>query len=143
MKRIQIMLTALFLGLFFVNTAAAQAAASGVVKKKATVAAVAEKIETFQVLGNCGMCKKTIEKAALAAGAKTAAWNLDADLLTVVFDPAKTTLDALQKAVAQSGYDNAGYKAPDAAYNGLHGCCQYDRSGAPGTAKSCEAEKGN
>ena len=30
----------------------------------------------FKVLGNCGMCKKTIEKAALGAQAATAVWLL-------------------------------------------------------------------
>jgi len=114
-------------------------AQSGMVKKaaKATTAQT-EKTETFLVLGNCGMCQRIIEKAALGAGAAKANWNEDTDQLTVTYDPAKTSADAVQKAVALSGYDNAGYKAPDAVYNNLHGCCQYDRTGAPGTAKSCE-----
>lgn len=114
-------------------------AQSGMVRKTAKTAAVqSEKTETFLVLGNCGMCQRIIEKAALGAGAAKANWDVDTDQLTVVFDPAKTSADTIQKAVAQSGYDNAGYKAPDAVYNDLHGCCKYDRSGAPSTAKSCE-----
>lgn len=114
-------------------------AQSGMVKKATkTVTAQTEKTETFLVLGNCGMCERIIEKAALSAGAATASWDVDTDQLTVVFDPAKTSTDAIQKAVAQSGYDNIGYKAPDAVYNDLHGCCKYDRTGAPSTAKSCE-----
>ena len=91
----------------------------------------------FKVLGNCGMCKKTIEKAALGAGATTATWDMNTDLLAVTFDEKKTTTDAIQKAVARAGYDNAGYKADDKAYNNLHGCCQYDRTGAAGGTKSC------
>lgn len=114
-------------------------AQSGMVKKSAkTTTAQSEKTETFLVLGNCGMCQRIIEKAALGAGAVKANWDVDTDQLTVVFDPAKTSADVIQKAVAQSGYDNVGYKAPDAVYNDLHGCCKYDRSGAPSTAKSCE-----
>ena len=115
-------------------------AQSGMVKKttkSATMVAV-EKTETFLVLGNCGMCQRIIEKAALGAGAAKASWNEDTDQLTVVFDPAKTSADAIQKSVALAGYDNVGYKAPDAAYDGLHGCCQYDRTGVPDTAKSCD-----
>ncbi|NUN99453.1 MAG: copper chaperone [Saprospiraceae bacterium] len=106
-------------------------------KKKTT--AVSEKLETseFMVLGNCGMCEKIIEKAALSAGAATAEWDVKADLLKVTFNAKKTSTDAIQKAVALAGYDNAGYKADDAAYNKLHGCCKYDRTGAAGGAKSC------
>ena len=112
------------------------AAQNGMVKK--TAAAVSsEKTETFTVLGNCGMCKSTIEKAAAKAGASKAVWDTDTDQLTVSFDPAKTSVDAIQKAVALSGYDNVGYKAPDDAYEKLHACCHYDRGGAPSTAKSC------
>jgi periplasmic mercuric ion binding protein len=136
MKLLQITLLAACASLFFNNCTNAQ---NGMVKKTATATASLQ-TETFQVLGNCGMCKKTIEKAAAKAGTATANWDVDKDLLTVSFDPAKTSADAVQKSVAQAGYDNVGYKAPDAAYNGLHGCCQYDRSGAPSSAKSCEAE---
>ncbi len=95
----------------------------------------------FMVLGNCGMCKKTIEKAALGTGATTAVWDQKTDMLTVSFDTQKTSADAIQKAVALSGYDNAGYKASDEAYNNLHGCCQYDRTGAAGGTKSCTDSK--
>lgn len=95
----------------------------------------------FKVLGNCGMCKKTIEKAALGAGATTATWDMNTDLLAVTFDEKKTTTDAIQKAIAKAGYDNAGYKADDNAYNNLHGCCQYDRTGAAGGTKSCTDNK--
>ncbi len=33
------------------------------------------KTETIKVWGNCGMCEKKIEKAALKAGASTAEWS--------------------------------------------------------------------
>lgn len=116
--------------------AVALPAQTGMVKKTAKAAAT-EQTETFLVLGNCGMCQRIIEKAAIAAGASKATWDVDNDQLTATFDPAKTSADAIQKAVALAGYDNVGYKAPDAVYNDLHGCCKYDRSGAPSVAKSC------
>lgn len=115
-----------------------QAQGEGMVKKKTRTIATTE-TQTFVVLGNCGMCKKIIEKAAQDAGSTSAAWNVENDMLTVVFDPAKTSTDSIQKLVAQSGYDNASYKAPDAVYHKLHGCCQYDRTGAAGGVKTCEA----
>ena len=35
----------------------------------------AQKSEEIKVWGNCGMCKKVIETAALKAGASTASWS--------------------------------------------------------------------
>jgi periplasmic mercuric ion binding protein len=94
---------------------------------------------TFMVLGNCSMCKKTIETAAKKAGAVSAEWDMSNDLLKVMYASKKTSKDAIQKAVAQAGYDNAGYKADDESYENLHGCCQYDRTGKAGGTKSCTA----
>ncbi|MBL7775166.1 MAG: heavy-metal-associated domain-containing protein [Saprospiraceae bacterium] len=74
------------------------------------------------------MCKRTIEKAAkTVAGVKSASWDADAAKATVVFDSAKTTLEAVKKAIAASGYDTDTVRATDEAYQALHGCCQYDR----------------
>lgn len=91
-----------------------------------TSSAQVEKTETFNVLGNCGMCKNNIEKAAKAAGASYADWNMEAKKLTVKYTT-NTTLAKIQQSIAHAGYDNAGSKASDAAYNKLHSCCQYDR----------------
>lgn len=108
----KIILPALLLA-FFATSASAQ---------KATVT------ETFKVPGNCGMCQKIIQNAALGAGVKTATWDMEKRTLTVTFKENKTSLDKIQKAVAKSGYDTLMFKATEAAYNGLHACCQYDRS---------------
>lgn len=134
MKRFQIALLALLVGCVF----SANAQTSGMVKKSASSKTAPVATETFMVLGNCGMCERTIEKAALEAGATSADWDMDKDLITVKFDAAKTSADAIQKAIAKSGYDNVGYKAPDEVYENLHHCCKYDRTGRPGTAKACE-----
>jgi Copper chaperone len=85
------------------------------------------KTDTVKVSGNCGTCKKNIEKAALSAGALKAFWNVDSKVLTVSYDPAKTTNDVIQKKVASVGYDTEKYKGDDDAYNKLNPCCQYDR----------------
>jgi periplasmic mercuric ion binding protein len=83
--------------------------------------------ETFKVWGNCGMCERTIEKAAKVEGVSVANWDKTTKLITVSFDTSKTSLDQIQKSIAASGYDNDKYRADDVAYNNLHGCCQYDR----------------
>lgn len=84
--------------------------------------------ETFKVYGNCGMCKKTIEAAALdAKGVKSATWDMKEDMITVVFDQTKTDLDKIKTVIAESGYDTDTHRAPDKAYNKLHGCCKYER----------------
>lgn len=50
-----------------------------------SVNSFAQKTEEIKVWGNCGMCKKTIEAAAIKAGAKTANWNKDSKVLNVEF----------------------------------------------------------
>ena len=86
------------------------------------------KTETFQVWGNCGMCKKTIEKAANnVKGVATANWDVDKKQMTLTYDSTKTNAEAVQKAIAQVGYDTPLAKGDDKAYSNLHECCQYDR----------------
>ena len=83
---------------------------------------------SFGVRGNCGMCKATIEKAALnVPGVNTAIWDADNKKVTVTYDSKKTNVDAIHKAIALSGYDTEKMKADNATYNKLPGCCQYDR----------------
>ena len=83
--------------------------------------------DSIMVNGNCGMCKKTIEKSALAAGATTATWNKTTKFLNVSYDPSKSNSTKIQSAVAESGYDTEDFKASDKAYKGLKECCQYER----------------
>lgn len=86
-----------------------------------------QKTETFKVWGNCEMCKNRIEKAVKAEGAATADWSTKTKLLTVTFDPAKTSVDAFSKKLAAVGHDTEKYKADDKAYHALDDCCQYER----------------
>ena len=85
------------------------------------------KTETFKVWGKCESCKARIETAAKAEGAETAAWDMKTLLLTVSYDPQKTSVDAMQKKVASVGHDTEKYKAPDEVYASLPSCCHYDR----------------
>lgn len=98
------------------------------------------KTETFKVSGNCGMCKSKIEKAAKEAGAITASWNVETKELTVKYNSKSTNAAKIQQKVANTGYDNAGFKAPDEAYNKLHGCCKYDRTESPDNEACCAKE---
>ena len=73
------------------------------------------------------MCKEKIEKAAKQAGAVNALWNEDNGQLKVSYQAKKTSLIKIQQAIAKVGYDTQDFTASDAAYNKLHGCCQYTR----------------
>jgi mercuric ion binding protein len=85
------------------------------------------KIE-FHVDGNCEMCKKRIEKAALATkGVKSADWHIDSGTLYLIVNEQKTNIFAIQNAIANVGHDNDGVKATQENYEKLHGCCQYER----------------
>lgn len=84
------------------------------------------KSTTVKINGNCGMCKKTIEKA---ANQNTAVldWNSDSKTATLTYNPNKTNVNEVLKRVAAAGYDNEKFRADDAVYEKLHGCCQYTR----------------
>ena len=85
------------------------------------------KTETFKVSGECGMCKKKIEKAAKDAGACFATWNIQTKMLKVTYNVSNTSVPAIQERIAGVGYDTPGYKSSDEAYNKLDACCQYER----------------
>ena len=84
------------------------------------------KTEKIEVKGNCGMCEKRIEKAALGvAGVSKADWNKDTKQLEVIFDDSKTDLDKVEVAIAKVGHDTPKHKASDAVYKALPDCCLY------------------
>jgi copper chaperone CopZ len=84
---------------------------------------------SFGVRGNCGMCKRTIEKAANSVeGVASANWDKDKKLIKVSFDEGKTDVMSIHKAIAASGYDTEKVNGDLDAYEGLPGCCKYDHS---------------
>jgi periplasmic mercuric ion binding protein len=93
-----------------------------------TKSSAQQRTETFKVSGKCEMCKARIEKTVKAEGAINADWNTKSEMLTVTFDPLKTSVDALGKKLASVGHDTGKYKAPDDVYAKLPGCCHYDRA---------------
>ena len=88
---------------------------------------VATKTESFKVWGNCESCQARIEKAANVDGVTKASWDKDTKLLTIVYNPAKTSGDKIQKKIAAVGHDTEKFKADDKVYAKLPGCCKYDR----------------
>ena len=82
----------------------------------------------FKVWGNCGMCKKTIEKSlAEVEGFYNIDWNKDSKMMSLHYDTLKTSVAEAQKLIAAAGYDNEAFMGSDEAYSNLHECCQYDR----------------
>jgi len=110
MKKLSL-LSMVLLGLFFSATSIAQS-----VKK-----------ETIKVWGNCGSCKKKIEKAAKSAGASSASWDSESHELAVSYAEEKSSGVKIQEAIAKVGYDTQDFTADDKVYDELPGCCQYDR----------------
>ncbi len=85
------------------------------------------KKDLAHVYGNCGMCETTIEKSAFKKGVAEADWDKNTDMAVITYDSTKTNLKEILKRIADAGYDNDMFKAPDAAYAKLHACCQYVR----------------
>ena len=86
--------------------------------------------DSIEVLGNCGMCKDRIEKAAISVkGVKYASWDIPSGLLRLVYNGLKTNLDAIEMQIASSGHDTENHETTVETYNQLPACCQYVRKG--------------
>ncbi|HMO62203.1 MAG TPA: carboxypeptidase-like regulatory domain-containing protein [Ferruginibacter sp.] len=79
----------------------------------------------FSVAGACDMCKLRIEKAATIKGVSAAHWDETLQQLTLTYQPAKASLQKIQKRILDKGHDVENQKASDDAYNVLPGCCLY------------------
>lgn len=80
-----------------------------------------------KIFGNCGMCKKTIEKAGNLKNIAAVEWDKETKMATISYDAKKTKKDEILKRIALVGYDNNSFLAPDEAYLSLPNCCQYER----------------
>jgi outer membrane receptor for ferrienterochelin and colicin len=79
----------------------------------------------FKVFGNCEMCKERIEEAAKGKGIKSAIWDVDSKMLTLVYEPSSTTPEKVQQRIADVGHDTELKKAKDFVYKQLPDCCLY------------------
>jgi mercuric ion binding protein len=87
-----------------------------------------EKTATFKVYGNCAMCVERIQDAALEdKHVKSAEWNLDTKMLTVVYDEDAVSLQQINENIAAVGHDTETVDAPDKKYRKLPECCKYER----------------
>lgn len=85
------------------------------------------KTEQIKIYGNCGMCKKTIEKAGNNKKVSQVDWDKDTKMATITYDAKATNKDEILKRIALAGYDSDSFLAPNDVYENLPGCCQYDR----------------
>ena len=84
---------------------------------------------SFEVTGNCEICKKRIEKSALTVkGVKAANWDIPSNFISIVYNPNRVTLLKIQNSIAQVGHDTPLAKATDEIYNKLPMCCIYRRT---------------
>jgi len=97
-----------------------------------------KKVE-IEVSGICDMCKSRIEKAAFKTkGVKSAEWSTETKKLSLIINERKTDVLTIQKNMAAIGHDTVEVQATGEAYNGLHGCCKYERT--LGVKDSCEKD---
>lgn len=87
----------------------------------------------FGVRGNCGMCKSTIESAALSINeVNSAKWSTESKILYINFKDDKFNnkdiLNKIHKSIAESGYDTEILNANEDNYEKLPMCCKYDRN---------------
>jgi hypothetical protein len=82
----------------------------------------------FKVFGNCSSCKNRIEKTLKIKEVKSAKWDKQSKMLSVVYLSPAITLDSLQKRIAAVGHDTEKFKAADSVYAELPSCCLYRNS---------------
>ncbi|MBR9758321.1 MAG: heavy-metal-associated domain-containing protein [Algicola sp.] len=117
------------MGLTSCKNEAKQAGETATAETEATQSDIAMASAAFGVRGNCGMCKRTIEKAANGVeGVASANWDVAKKKIDVSFDDTKTDVAAIHNAIAASGYDTEQVAGNLDAYEDLPECCKYDHA---------------
>lgn len=100
-----------FLALFLFILSAAQAEGDKEIK-----------IKTSAI---CEMCKSRIERnLGLSKGIKESNLDLNDKVVTVKYNPSKTTPEAIKATIINTGYDADDLPATPKAYNKLPNCCK-------------------
>lgn len=79
----------------------------------------------FKVEGICGMCEERIENALSVKGVKSADWDLQTNVCTVVYRTDKISEEEIHKLLNEVGHDTEKSKASEEQYSGIHSCCRY------------------
>jgi periplasmic mercuric ion binding protein len=75
----------------------------------------------------CGSCVTTVTKAVKQVdGVKTVKVDLKKKIATVTYASTKVTVDKLEKAISDAGYDANEVKRNSEAYEKLDACCRPD-----------------
>lgn len=85
------------------------------------------KVEQAQIKtsAQCEQCKVRIERAVLySKGVKKATLDVPTAVLSITYDPQKTSLDNIKKIVSGVGYDADDVPADKVAYDKLPACCK-------------------
>ena len=91
----------------------------------ATAAKKGTETVQFKTSAVCDMCKARLEKnMAYEKGVQAATLDVPSKVLTVTYNPAKTTPAALRTAVQKTGYDADQTTADARAYDRLPECCK-------------------
>jgi cation transport ATPase len=99
----------------------------------ATAAVAQTQKENIEVRGNCDLCKKRIEKAALnTKGVKYVSWTAETQQLTLIYNAKKTSSKSVAKNIAAVGHEADSIVATEEAYNALPACCMYKSVSAHG-----------
>ena len=84
------------------------------------------KIKTSAI---CKMCKATIERQlAFTKGVERANLDVPSKVVTITYNPKKTSLEKIKKAISESGYDADELPAEAKAYDKLEDCCKKDQA---------------
>lgn len=75
----------------------------------------------------CGMCKERIETGmAFEKGIKDVSLDLETKIVTINYNPKKTTPEEIRKEISKLGYDADSIPADPKAYAKLPPCCKKD-----------------
>ncbi len=113
-------------GVFSIDASAQLEGKVSMMNEKSAKPSTPSQHAMFGVKGSCDMCKERIEKAAMSVtGVQSAHWDKEKQMIHLQFEPDKTSEDAISKAIAKVGHDTDKYKADNAVYDQLPGCCKY------------------
>jgi len=80
---------------------------------------------TIKTSATCDMCKTTIENyLAFEKGIKKSSLDVSSKIITVTYNPQKTTPEKIRTAISKSGYDADDVKADPKAFSKLEECCR-------------------